>query len=186
MTTRTVAPLNGVDVPTLFATLDAVKDQPTAAKFQFRATNRWLTGTHSRSTIGGFFGAGQEHEHKATYAYDADHPTVLVGQDNAPAPVEFLLHAIAACITAGIGNIASARGIALDRVEATVEADIDLLGLLGLDDSVRNGYQGIRVRFEIEGDADTDTLRDVVERSVARSAVFDVLTNGVPVTVEVA
>ncbi len=186
MTTRTVAPLNGVDVPTLFATLDAVRDQPAAAKFQFRATNRWLSGTHSHSTIGGFFGAGQEHQHQATYAYDADHPTVLVGQDNAPAPVEFLLHAIAACITAGIGNVASARGIELHRIESTVEGDIDLLGLLGLDESVRNGYQGIRVRFEIEGDADAETLRNVVERSVARSAVFDVLTNGVPVTIEVA
>ncbi len=186
MTTRTAAPINGVDVPTLFATLDVVRDQPAAAKFQFRATNSWLGGTHSRTTIGGFFGAGQENEHKAVYTADSDHPAVLVGQDNGPAPVEYLLHAIAACITAGIGNIASARGIELHRVQSTVEGDIDLMGLLGLDTSVRNGFQGLRVRFEIEGDADADTLREVVERSVARSAVFDVLTNGIPVSVEVA
>ncbi|MCL4265496.1 MAG: OsmC family protein [Anaerolineae bacterium] len=177
--------INGVNVTNLFATLDVVKAQPAAAQFQFRATNEWLAGTHSRSTMGGFFGAGQEHEHKATYAYEADHPTVLVGADNAPTPAEFLLHAIATCLTAGIGNIASARGVKLTRVASTVEGDINLLGLLGLDDSVRNGYQGIRVNFEIEGDAPAEKLRDIVQRSIARSAVYDVFTNGVPVTVSV-
>ena len=186
MTTRTATPLNGVDVPSLFATLDVVKAHPAAAKFQFRASNRMRLGTHSTTTIEGFFGAGEEHAHKAAHTYDADHPAVLVGQDNGPTPVEFLLHAIAACITAGIANVASARGVILHRVESTVLGDIDLLGLLGLDDSVRNGYQGLRVRFEIEGDADADTLREIVERSVARSAVYDVLTNGVPVTIDVA
>jgi uncharacterized OsmC-like protein len=177
--------INGVNLTNLFATLDVVKAQPPAAKFQFRASNEWLSGTHSRSTMGGFFGAGQEHEHKAVYAYDADHPAVLVGQDNGPTPVEFLLHAIAACLAAGIGNIASARGITLTRVASTVEGDIDLMGLLGLDESVRNGYQGIRVNFEIEGDAPAEKLREVVQRSIARSAVYDVFTNGVPVTVNV-
>jgi uncharacterized OsmC-like protein len=178
--------INGVNVTNLFATLDVVKAQPAAAQFQFRATNEWLSGTHSRSTMGSFFGAGQEHEHKAAYAYEADHPTVLVGADNAPTPTEFLLHAIATCLTAGIGNIASARGVKLTRVASTVEGDINLMGLLGLDDSVRNGYQGIRVNFEIEGDAPAEKLRDIVQRSIARSAVYDVFTNGVPVTITVA
>lgn len=178
--------VNGVNVTNLFATLDVVKAQPPAAKFQFRAANKWLSGTHSRSTMSGFFGAGQEHEHKALYTHDADHPAVLVGQDNGPTPVEFLLHAIAACLTAGIGNIASARGINLTRVESQVEGDIDLLGIFGMDETVRNGYQGIRVNFEIEGDAPAEKLREVVQQSISRSAVYDVLTNGVPVTVNVA
>lgn len=185
MTTPQKPPLNGVDVPTLFATLDVVKARPAAARFQFRASNRWLAGTHSRTTIGGFYGAGQEHEHNSNYSYEADHPEVLVGQDNAPTPVEFLLHALAASITAGIGNIAASKGIKLDRVECGVEGDIDVMGLLGLDTSVRNGYQNINVAFQIEGDSSTDELREVVESSVSRSAVYDVLTNGVPVNIEI-
>ncbi|HSM44855.1 MAG TPA: OsmC family protein [Acidimicrobiia bacterium] len=186
MSTRTTMPLNGVDVPTLFATLDVVKATPPAAEFQFRASNRWHSGTHSRSSIHGFFGAGDEQTHKTVYELDADHPEVLVGGDNGPTPVEFLLHAIAACITAGIGNIASARGIELHKVESWVEGDINLNGILGFDDSVRNGFRQLRVRFEIEGDAPRDVLEGIVAQSIARSAVYDVLTNGVPVDIEVA
>ncbi len=173
-------PRNGVDTPTLFATLDAGP-----AKFQFRASNRWISGTNSRSTIHGFFGTGQELEHGEAFRYDADHPTVLVGGDNAPTPVEFLLHGLAACLTAGIANIAAARGIDLHSVESRVEGDIDLLGILGLSDEVRNGYQRIKVSFHIEGDAPEETLRELVERSRQRSAVYDVLTNGAPVDIEV-
>lgn len=176
---------NGVDTEALFGALDAVKEQPEAAKFQFRATNTWVSGTHSRSTIQEFFGLGAEQTHREAHTYDADHPEQLTGTDKAPSPVEFLLHALAACITAGIGNIAAARGIDLTRVESTVTGDIDLMGLLGLDPSVRNGYQGIEITLRIEGDASTDKLRGVVERSVARSGVFDVLANGTPVTVKV-
>jgi uncharacterized OsmC-like protein len=180
-------PLNGVDTPTLFATLDAVKTNPELAKFQFRATNRWLNGTHNRSTIRGFYGAGQEDSTRtADFTYDADHPAVLVGTGNGPTPVEFLLHAIAACLTAGIANIAAARGIPLREVSSTVEGDIDLLGILGLSDQVRNGYQRIKVSFQISGDAPDETLRGLVEQSRARSAVYDVLTNGVPVTIDIA
>jgi uncharacterized OsmC-like protein len=179
--------LNGVDTPTLFATLDAVKATPELAKFQFRATNRWVSGTHNRSTIRGFYGAGQEDTSRtADFTYDADHPAVLVGNNNGPTPVEFLLHAIAACLTAGVANIAAARGVALREVSSTVEGDIDLLGILGLSDRVRNGYQGIRVEFQISGDAPADVLHGLVEQSRARSAVYDVLTNGVPVSVKVA
>jgi uncharacterized OsmC-like protein len=176
---------NGVNVEGLFGALDAVKAQPEAAKFQFRATNEWISGTHSRSTIHDFFGLGGEQTHRQTYQYEADHPEQLVGTDRGPSPVEFLLHALAACITAGIGNVASARGIDLTRVSSTVTGDIDLVGLLGLDDTVRNGYQAIEVRISIEGDAETEALRKVVERSIARSAVYDMLTNGTTVSVEV-
>jgi len=178
-------PRNGVDTPTLFATLEAVKGQPELAKFQFRATNRWIRGTNSRSRIEPFKGAGGVHAHKGVHEYDADHPAVLVGGDQAPTPVEFLLHAIAACITSGIANIAAARGVTLTEVSSTVEGDIDLLGILGLSDQVRNGYQKIRVSFDIKGDAPPEKLRQIVEQSRARSAVFDVLTNGVPVDVSV-
>jgi uncharacterized OsmC-like protein len=175
---------NGVDVPALFATLDAVKDTPDIAKFQFRATNRWVSGTHSRSTIHGFYGAMQEMDHTEPRSYDADHPAVLVGADNGPTPVEFLLHSLAACLTAGIANIAAARGVDLIEVSSTVEGDIDLMGLLGLDPEVRNGFQQIRVSFTMRG-ADADALRRIVEQSRARSAVFDIITNGVPVSIEV-
>jgi uncharacterized OsmC-like protein len=187
MTTATTerAPLNGVDTPTLFATLDAVKGQPEIAKFQFRAKNRWVSGTHNRSSMHGFFGAGQELEHRTETVIEADHPTVLVGADNGPAPVEYVLAALAACITSGLANIAAARGIELTEVESTVEGDIDLLGLLGMSDEVRNGYQQIRVNFKVKGDAPAEKLRALVERSKDRSAVYDVLTNPVPIAIDV-
>lgn len=186
MTVNQIQHRNGVDTDTLFATINAVKDQPELAKFRFRASNRWVSGTHNRTTIGGFYGAGQEHTHRRDdLVYDADHPAVLVGADNGPTPVEFLLHAIAACLTAGLVNIAAARKVTLTEVESTVEGDIDLLGILGLSDEVRNGYQRIRVSFTVRGDAPEDELRALVERSRARSAVYDVLTNGVPVDIEV-
>jgi uncharacterized OsmC-like protein len=176
---------NGVDVPTLFATLNAVKGQPEIAAFQFRASNRWVSGTHSRSTIQGFYGAMQEMRHGQEHTYDADHPAVLVGTDNGPTPVEFLLHAIAACLTAGLANIAAARGIDLHEVTSTVEGDIDLNGILGLSKEVRNGYSAIRVHLEVRGDAPEEQLRELVEQSRRRSAVYDVLTTGVPVHVDV-
>jgi uncharacterized OsmC-like protein len=183
--TTTESPLrNGVDTATLFATLDAVKGDPEIAKFQFRATNTWLSGTHNRSTISGFYGAKQEMSHREPHTYDADHPAVLVGTDNAPTPVEFVLHALAACLTAGIANIAAARGINLTEVSSTVEGDIDLLGIFGLSDEVRNGYQQIKVSFRLRGD-DADKLRSVVEQSRARSAVYDIVANGVPVAIDV-
>jgi uncharacterized OsmC-like protein len=179
-------PRNGVDVPRLFATLDAVKDQNEIATFQFRATNTWVSGTHSRSQFSGFFGAMQEMEHKNVTVLDADHPAVLVGEDNAPTPIEFILHGIAACLTSGVANIAAARGIQLHKVTSSVEGDIDLLGILGLSDgTVRNGYQQIRVIFHIEGDADDEKLRGLVEQSRQRSAVYDVLTNPTPVVIDV-
>ena len=176
---------NGVDTATLFATLDAVKQAPAAARFQFRAHNQWVSGTHNRSTISDFFGVGEERAHERTFVFDADHPAVLVGQDHGPTPVEFVLHALAACLTAGLANIAAARKIKLTEVRSTVTGDIDLNGILGLDPQVRNGYQQITVRFSIKGDAPAERLRELVEQSRARSAVYDVITNGVPVTVEV-
>jgi uncharacterized OsmC-like protein len=176
---------NGVDTATLFATLDAVKQAPEAASFQFRAHNQWQSGTHSRGTIADFFGVGEERTHERSFVFDADHPAVLVGQDHGPTPVEFVLHALAACLTAGLANIAAARRVKLTEVRSTVTGDIDLNGILGLDPEVRNGYQQITVRFTIKGDAPAEKLRELLEQSRARSAVYDVITNQVPVTIEV-
>jgi uncharacterized OsmC-like protein len=184
-TTRTPVAMNGVDTPNLLATINVVGEKPELARFQFRASSRWISGTHSQSTMHGFFGAGGEHNHVAPYKASGDHPAVLCGADAGPTPVEWLLHALASCITAGIANVAAARGIKLNKVESKIEGDIDLRGILGLSKDVRNGYQGIKVTFEIDGDAPPDQLERIVMQSKARSAVFDVLTNGVPVTVDV-
>lgn len=186
-TTTTEQPhTNGVDVSTLMATREAVRGNPSIAKFQFRTHNSWVQGTHSVSTFDGFYGVGQEMAHRVTTEVASDHPEVLVGTDHAPTPVEYLLHGIAACLTAGIANIAAARGVTLTKVESSVEGDIDLLGILGLSDgAVRNGYEQIHVTFHIEGDADNETLRGIVEQSRRRSAVYDVLTQPTPVVIDV-
>jgi uncharacterized OsmC-like protein len=176
-------PLNGVDTPTLFATLDVVRNQPDLAKFQFRATNKWVTGTHSYSRIETFSGAGGEHRHTGDVEFHADHPQVLVGRDAAPTPVEFLLHALASCITAGMGNIAAARGVQLTSIESTIEGDIDLRGIFGFSREVRNGYQQMRLNFRITGNAPAEKLREILDQATARSAVYDVLTNGIPVQI---
>lgn len=179
------APLNGVDTPTLFATIDAVDNQRELAAFRFRATTTWQSGTHSRSSIKSFYGAGGDHEHVREFVLDADHPQVLVGQDKGPLPVELVLAGLGSCLTAGIGNIAAARGVTLREVEAVIEGEIDIQGILGLSDEVRNGYDRIRVDFRIRGDAPAETLKKIVEQSRARSAVFDIITNAVPVEIHV-
>jgi uncharacterized OsmC-like protein len=175
---------NGVDTAALFATIDAVRGDPELANFQFRVTNRWVSGTHNQSTIEGFYGAKQEMKHTSAFTFDADHPAVLVGEDHGPTPVEHLLHALAACLVSGLANIAAARSVRLDEVTTTVEGTIDLRGILGLSGDVRNGFQQITVRFDLHGD-DPDKLRAVVEQSRRRSAVYDMLTSGVPVAIEV-
>lgn len=176
---------NGVDTATLFATLDAVKGQRELARGEFRVRNRWVNGTHNRSTFSDFYVAGGEQQHKQDHTADADHPVVLVGDDNGPSGAEYLLHALAACLTHGIANIAAARKVHLTEVTSTVEGDVDLQGLLGMADDVRNGYSKVRVRFNVKGEAPAEKLREIVEQSRARSAVFDVMTNGVPIDIAV-
>lgn len=180
------SPRNGVDTPMLFATINAVAGQPELAQFRFRARSRWVSGTHSVTTMKEFFGAGGEQSHVTGYEAHGDHPAVLCGTDKGPTPVEYLLGALAACLMSGIANIAAARGVTLHKVEATVEGDIDLRGILGLSKDVRNGYEGIRAHFTIAGDAPKEKLEEIVAQARARSAVFDVLTNGVPVSIGVA
>ncbi len=188
MTTATLdkpakPPLNGVDTPNLLATVNAVAAQPDLAQFRFRARARWVSGTKSAITVDDFDGVGATHKREKPHTYHGDHPTVLLGEDAGPTPVEFLLQGLAACLTAGIGNIAAVRGVELYEVTSVVEGDIDLQGILGVNDQVRNGFSAIRVSFRIRGNAPDEVLRGIVEQSKARSAVFDVLTNGVPVTV---
>jgi uncharacterized OsmC-like protein len=176
-------PRNGVDTPALMTTIGVVAEQPALAAFRFRGDGRWMAGTHSRTTFRGFHGAGGEHEHKHETTASGDHPAVLCGADEGPTPVEWLLHALSSCIMAGIANIAAARGVTLYEVTSRLEGDIDLRGILGLSDEVRNGYGGVRAVFTVKGDAPAEKLEEIVRQAQARSAVFDVMTNGVPVSI---
>jgi uncharacterized OsmC-like protein len=175
---------NGVDTARLFGTLDAVEAQPELGIFQFRATNRWIDGAHNRSTIKDFYAAGGEDTSRAdAFELDAGEPAILIGTDTGPNPAEYLLHALAACVTTSLVYVASARGVKLTSVESTLEGDMDVRGALGLSDEVRNGFEQIRISFVVEGDAPPEKLRQLVERATQRSAVFDMVTNGVPVHV---
>ena len=178
---------NGVDTQQMYGTLDAIKADPSLGRFQFRVQNQWVDGAHNRSTIRGFYGAGQEDTSRAAaFTIDAGEPAVLLGSDTGPNPAEALLHALAACLTTTLVYVAAARKVRLTEVESTIEGDMDVRGALGLSDEVRNGFTRIRVSFKVSGDAPPEKLREVVERAKARSAVFDMVTNGVPVEVEVA
>ena len=184
MTQVTNAVSNGVDTGVLFATLDAVKQQPELARFQFRARNVWLGGAHNRSSIKEFYGACQEDTSRTKeFTIDAGEPAVLCGVDTGPNPAESLLHALAACLTTSLVYVASARGVRLSRVQSTLEGDMDLRGALGLSDAYRNGFERIRASFTVEGDAPPEKLRELVNRAQQRSAVFDMVSHGVPVTV---
>src|SRR4051795_13558644 len=177
---------NGVDTTQMFATLDLIKTQPELARFQFRATNRWIDGAHNRSTIKGFYAAGGEDTSRsAEFHADAGEPAILLGTDTGPNPAESLLHALAACLTTSLVYVAAARGVRLTEVESTLVGDMDVRGALGLSDDYRNGFEQIRVSFRVKGDAPNEKLREVVARAQQRSAVFDMVTNGVPVTVDV-
>jgi uncharacterized OsmC-like protein len=186
MTLTTPAPIrNGIDTAQVYGTLDAVSEQPELARFEFRVRNHWIDGTHSRSTIQGFYGAGQEDQSRTSaFEVDASEPPVLLGHNEAPNPAEFLLHALAGCLTLTIVNVAAARKVTLTEVSSTLEGVLDARGALGLDDSYRNGFERIRVSFSVKGEAPAEKLMEVVERAKARSVVYDVVTNGVPVDVE--
>ena len=177
---------NGVDTEQMYGTLDAIKAQPELGVFQFRAVNHWLDGAHNRTTIQNFYGAGQEDTSRAqAFVIDAGEPAVLLGTDTGPNPAEYLLHALAACLTTSLVYVAAARKVRLTEVRSTIEGDMDVRGALGLSDEVRNGFTHIRVRFEVKGDAPDEKLREVVERARRRSAVYDMVTNGVPVELSV-
>jgi uncharacterized OsmC-like protein len=176
---------NGVDTEVLFGTLDAIKTQPELGTFQFRATNVWIDGAHNRSTIRSFYGAGQEDTtRQQSFELDSGEPAILLGSDTGPNPAEYLLHALAGCLTTSLVYVAAARGVRLTEVESTLEGDMDVQGALGLSDDYRNGFERIRVTFRVKGDAPPEKLQEIVARAQKRSAVFDMVTNGVPVQVE--
>jgi uncharacterized OsmC-like protein len=186
MTAVTDTTRNGVDTGKMFATLDLIKEQPELAEFQFRATNRWIAGAHNRSTIQGFYAAGGEDTSRTgAFELDAGEPAILLGTDTGPNPAEYLLHALAACLTTSIVYVAAARKVELTSVESTLTGDMDVRGALGVDEEPRNGFERIDASFRVTGNAPEDQLREVVERARKRSAVFDMVTNGVPVTMEV-
>jgi uncharacterized OsmC-like protein len=177
---------NGVNVDALLGVRTALADTPEIAQFQWRATCSWVRGTHSRSSIDTFYGFGGEQQHKTKFTYDADHPLAFAAEDNGVTPVEYVLVALASCLTAGVAAVAQQRGIQLRSVRATVEAEMDLHGILGADPEVRNGFSGIKVTYAIDADATWEEIRALVAQSQKRSAVYDVLTNPTHVTVEVA
>jgi uncharacterized OsmC-like protein len=186
MTAVTSTIRNGVDTEKMFATLDLLKAQPDLGSFQFRATNRWIDGAHNRSTIRGFYAAGGEDTTRGqAFEIDAGEPAVLLGTDTGANPVEHLLHALAACLTTTIVYVAAARKVELTSVESTLTGEMDVRGALGVDAGPRNGFERIAVSFRVTGDAPEARLREIVERAQERSAVYDMLTNGVPVAVEV-
>ena len=176
---------NGVNVEALLGARAALEQAPDAAQFKWRASCEWINGTHSRSVIGNFFGLGAEQSRGKTFSVEADHPQVFAADDNAPTPVELVLSGLASCLTAGVAAVAQRRGIQLHSVKATLEADMDLQGILGIDDDVRNGFGTIRVHFDIKADASEDDIKAVVAQSQKRSAVFDIITNPTSVFVSV-
>ncbi|HEX4722531.1 MAG TPA: OsmC family protein [Pseudonocardiaceae bacterium] len=184
--TATHSPVdNGVNVDALLGARAALADAPEIAEFRWRAVNSWIRGTHSRSSIQTFYGLGGEQQHKATFEYDADHPEVFAAEDNGVTPVEFVLVALGSCLTAGVAAVAQQRGIQLRSVKATIEADFDLHGILGADPEVRNGFNDVRVHYDIDADATPDEIKAIVAQSQKRSAVYDALTNPTNITVEV-
>jgi uncharacterized OsmC-like protein len=185
--TSTEAPTadNGVNVAHLLGARQALTDAPEAAQFQWRARCSWVRGTHSRTTIDTFSGLGQEHMHRQAFAIDADHPEVFASEDNGATPTEIVLAALASCLTAGVATVATNRGVQLHSVTATVQGNMDLQGILGIDPDVRNGFDGIKVTFDIDADASPADIEAIVAQSQRRSAVFDIVTNPTTIAVEV-
>src|SRR5205085_10902778 len=176
---------NGVNVEALLAARETLKSAPQAAKFTWRASCKWLNGTHSETKVRGFHGLGEEQKHKTEFSFSADHPEIFASEDLGITPVEYVLVGLASCLTAGVAAVAQNRGVQLRSVEAKLEGKMDIRGILGIDSDVRNGYDDIKVTFKIDADASKKEIEALVAQSQKRSAVYDVITNPVNVTVEV-
>ena len=176
---------NGVNVEALVGAREALSKEPAGAKFTWRATNNWVNGTHSNTSVKGFYGLGGEQTHRTEFTFDADHPEIFASEDHGATPVELVLTGLASCLTAGVAAIAQFRNIQLRSVKSTLEGSMDILGILGADEDVRNGFDGIKVTYEIDADATKEEIKALVAQSQKRSAVFDIITNPTNVTVEV-
>jgi uncharacterized OsmC-like protein len=176
---------NGVNVAALLGAREALTAAPEAAQFKWQASCTWRKGTHSTSTVDKFFGLGEDQKHRQTYSFDADHPEIFASEDNGATPVEYVLVALASCLTAGVAAVAQNREIQLRSVKATLEGDMDVSGILGIDSDIRNGFSGIKVTYDIDADASADDIKALVAQSQKRSAVYDIITNPTNVTVEV-
>jgi uncharacterized OsmC-like protein len=184
--TSTATPVdNGVNVEFLLGAREILAAQPEAGDFTWRVTNTWVKGTHSRSTVTGFFGLGAEQSHRQEFSFDGDHPEAFSAEDNGPTPVEMLLVSLASCLTAGVAAVAQNREIQLRSVSASLEGQMDVRGILGVDPEVRNGFNHIKVTYSIDADASPEDIRALVAQSQKRSAVYDIVTNPTNVSVEV-
>jgi uncharacterized OsmC-like protein len=186
MSTTQVSVNNGVNVEALLGAREALTEAPEGAKFTWRAACDWINGTHSATRVRGFFGLGEEQSHRTEFRFDTDHPELFASDDNGATPVEVVLAGLAGCLTAGIAAVAQNRNIQLRSVKATLEAGMDLQGILGIDGDVRNGFDGIKVHYDIDADASKEDIAALVAQSQKRSAVFDIITNPTDVTVTVA
>jgi uncharacterized OsmC-like protein len=185
--TSTATPVdNGVNVEFLQNARGILAEQPEAANFEWRVTNKWVHGTHSQSSVKGFFGLGAEQSHKGEFLFEGDHPEAFAAEDQGATPVEVLLVSLASCLTAGVAAVAQNREIQLRSVEATLQGDMDVRGILGVDPEVRNGFSQIKITYKIDADATPDEIKALVAQSQKRSAVYDIVTNPTNVTVEVA
>ncbi len=185
MSEAAIAADNGVNVEALLGAREALTEAPEAAKFVWRAASEWKSGTHTQSSVEGFFGLGEEQKHVREYKYDTDHPEIFASEDKGSTPVEFVLVGLAGCLTAGIAAVAQNRNIQLHSVKAIIEADMDIQGILGIDADVRNGFNGMTVSYQIDADASEEDIAALVAQSQKRSAVFDIITNPTNVNVEV-
>ncbi len=176
---------NGVNVEALLEAREALAEAPEGARFTWRATSAWVHGTHARSFVEGFFGLGEEQRHIKRFDFDSDHPEIFASEDHGATPVEFVLAGLAGCLTAGIAAVAQNRDIQLRKVTATLEAPMDIQGILGMDPDVRSGFDEIRVHYDIDADASPEDIEALVAQSQKRSAVFDIVTNPTNVTIDV-
>lgn len=176
---------NGVNVEALLGAREALSKAPEAARFNWRASCKWVNGTHSQTSVKGFYGLGQEQSHKTEFTFDMDHPEIFASEDKGATPVEMVLTGLAGCLTAGVAAVAQHRKIQLRSVTATIEGGMDIQGILGIDADVRNGFDGIKVKFDIDADATQEELEALVAQSQKRSAVYDIVTNPTNVSVKV-
>jgi uncharacterized OsmC-like protein len=181
--TDTITPteFNGVPTAKLFGTIAKLTEQPELAAFRFSARNQWVEGTASTSTVHEWHGAGADHVHVDEFAFTADHPTL--GHGHGPTPQEYVLHALAACITAGIATGAAARGIELRSVSSRIVGEIDVRGVLGIDQDVRKGFGSVAIEFEVDADADDSQIEALIAGGTKYSAVADMLANPTSVSV---